>query len=214
MAVSFTKSRFNRWALGVGALTVPLLVAGFAAWQKSPTDLGHRGALDASGLYRQWQRGNVVVIVRHVERCDRSGHPCLGPEDGISLQGDAAAAQMGQAFNRLGMAHTDVVTSPLIRTQQTAHSMFGVPSPQLAWLYTCDKTMLAQIARYKGPQRNLMLVTHSACMSKIESTLGYAHADASDYGSALFISLAHAGKPRVLGVMQAQDWQAAQLKGQ
>ena len=37
-----------------------------------------------SGLSEHWESGNVIFLIRHEERCDRSNNPCLGPDEGIT----------------------------------------------------------------------------------------------------------------------------------
>ncbi|RMN76753.1 hypothetical protein ALQ53_04112, partial [Pseudomonas cannabina] len=40
-------------------------------------NLGAGNNLKVSGLRDQWLRGDVVVMIRHAERCDRSTNPCM-----------------------------------------------------------------------------------------------------------------------------------------
>ena len=43
-------------------------------WPSSPLDLGVGNRLLTSGVLASW-RGELVVLVRHEERCDRSANP-------------------------------------------------------------------------------------------------------------------------------------------
>ncbi|CAI8700836.1 Histidine phosphatase family protein [Pseudomonas chlororaphis] len=184
------------------------LVAGFALWPRSPLSLASATDLQTSGLLEQWQAGNVVVLVRHVERCDRSPHPCLGPADGITRAGSEAAVHLGAAFRALGMSHTDVLSSPITRTAQTAAYMFEQPTNAQEWLASCGKSLRDEVLAHKLAHHNLLLVTHSGCISDFESQTGFKHALASEYGSALFVSVGDAGQVKVLGVVNEQNWQS------
>ncbi|MEA9976874.1 MULTISPECIES: histidine phosphatase family protein [unclassified Pseudomonas] len=161
-----------------------------------------------SDVYSHWQQGDIVALVRHAERCDRSANPCLGPEDGITKAGSDTAALVGKAFNRLGMANTDVMSSPLHRTQQTSFAMFGKASPDEEWLAKCEHAMLDDLVAHKTAHRNMVLVTHSGCISTLEKELGFAHPKTSEYASTLFVSISADGHPKVLGLINYQDWEA------
>ncbi|MGE7955869.1 histidine phosphatase family protein [Pseudomonas sp. NPDC089530] len=182
-----------------------VLLAGFALWPRSPLNLVSAADLRTSGILEQWQAGNVVVLVRHVERCDRSPHPCLGPADGITRLGSEAAVRLGAAFKALGMSRTDVLSSPITRTAQTSAYMFEQPTAAQEWLASCGKPLRDDVVAHKSAHRNLLLVTHSGCISDFESQTGFKHAHASEYGSALFVSL-EAGQVKVLGVVNEENW--------
>lgn len=190
------------------AVIVVLLISGFTSWPKSPLNLGDGEQMAAAGVFERWQAGDVVVLVRHAERCDRSSNPCLGPADGITRMGSTAVASIGKAFQAMGMENTDIMNSPLTRTAQTARYMFDKESVSQEWLATCGKTMRDDVLAHKVAHRNLVLVTHSGCISDLESQMGFKHAPSSEYGSSLFVSIDAAGQPQVLGILNAQDWQS------
>lgn len=192
----------------VAAVMVVLLISGFTSWPTSTLNLGDGGHMAAAGVFERWQAGNVVVLVRHAERCDRSSNPCLGPADGITRMGSTAAANVGKAFQAMGMENTDIMNSPLTRTTQTARYMFDKQSVSQEWLATCGDTMRDDVLAHKVAHRNLVLVTHSGCISDFESQMGFKHARSSEYGSALFVSVGAGGQPQVLGILNAQDWQS------
>jgi phosphohistidine phosphatase SixA len=197
----------KRFATAV-AVVVALLITGCALWPKSPLNLGDGEHMAAAGVFERWQAGDVVVLVRHAERCDRSSNPCLGPADGITGIGSDAAANVGKAFQAMGMKNTDVLNSPLTRTAQTARYMFGNESVSQEWLATCGQTLRDDVSAHKVAHRNLVLVTHSGCISDFESQMGFKHAPSSEYASSLFVSINAAGQPQVLGIVNAQDWQS------
>ncbi|KAA0982379.1 histidine phosphatase family protein [Pseudomonas sp. ANT_J12] len=189
-------------------LTVAALVAGFVVWHRSPVNLGNANAQARAELLRHWRAGDVVVLVRHAERCDRSSNPCLGPADGITELGSQSAASVGQGFMRLGMAQADVFTSPVTRTQQTAHYMFGKEAVTQAWLASCGDTLRDDVIAHKVAHRNTVLVTHSGCISDFEVQTGFKHAATAEYSSSLFASIGSDGQLQVLGVLNDADWRS------
>lgn len=197
---------FKKVVLGIALVISVALIVGFVWWPKSLTDLGKHENMVTAGVYEHWQAGDIVALVRHAERCDRSTNACMGPADGITQVGSDTAVIVGKAFNALGMDKTDVMSSPLHRTAQTSFSMFGKASPDAAWLSSCEHAMLDSVLSHKTPHRNMVLVTHSGCMSTLEKELGYAHAKTSEYTSTVFVSIGADGQPKVLGFINYQDW--------
>ena len=189
-----------------GVLLVAALVTGFVWWQKSPVNLVDAGTQVRTQLLQEWAAGEVVVLVRHAERCDRSNNPCLGPPDGITRLGSEAAKVVGQGFLGLGMTQADVFSSPLTRTMQTAHYMFGKDAPAQDWLATCGSTLRNDVVAHKRAGHNLVLVTHSGCISDFEAQTGFKHAATSEYGSSLFVHIAKDGELQIVGIVKAEDW--------
>ncbi|WP_085714971.1 histidine phosphatase family protein [Pseudomonas sp. B28(2017)] len=200
-------SRLSRSVVAIGALTIAVLVTGFLLWPKSPTNLAQEDAQARAQLLQQWGAGEIAVLVRHTERCDRSSNPCLGPADGITRVGSEAAAGVGQGLARLGLTHTDILTSPVTRTVQTAHYMFNSDPRTQEWLATCGTTLRNDVVAHKVAQRNLVLVTHSGCIADFEKQTGFKHsAKDAEYGSALFVHIDGNGQLQVLGIVNAEDW--------
>ncbi len=201
------KGRSLKLLLLLGLLVVvSALVAGFAVWPLSPTNLGKPDRFAEARLSEHWKAGDVVVLVRHAERCDRSSGACLGPADGITTAGQEAAQDVGEAFASLGMGNASVLTSPLTRTAQTARAMFNLAAQEQDWLVNCDVDMAKDIRAHKVAGQNLVLVTHSGCISRLEHDLGFPHAQDTDYTSSLFATVAADGKLKVLGVLNQEDW--------
>ncbi|MHC8294176.1 lipopolysaccharide core heptose(II)-phosphate phosphatase PmrG [Pseudomonas sp. LB3P58] len=198
--------RLTRLTLSAVALIAVALVTGFVLWPRSPVNLGTTGSDATTRLINQWQAGEIIVLVRHTERCDRSANPCLGPADGITRVGSDAAVAVGQGFQRLGMDQTDVLSSPVTRTAQTSHSMFGKDAMTQEWLASCGKTLRNDVVAHKRAQHNLVLVTHSGCISDFEAQTGFKHAASSEYGSSLFVRIDANGQLQVLGILNAGDW--------
>jgi phosphohistidine phosphatase SixA len=196
------------------AIAVSLLVlTGYTYWPRSPIDLATDSHQRIASLYDSWKKGEVVMLVRHGERCDRSSNDCVGPRDGITLHGQQVSADVGRSLEGLGLTQTDVIASPSTRTLQTAEFLVGHPVGAQDWLFDCEKMNLDQVMAHKAGHRNLVLVTHSGCISQIEKQQGYYHADMSDYDSAVFISMNREGRPVIRGLLNPDGWDQLTLKG-
>ena len=213
--LTLTKPR-SRWAfikrlrrLWLGLFVVGLLLAASLLWHASPKDLGVGNRLLTSHVLPLWRDGDLIVLVRHEERCDRSTNPCLGPVEGLTINGSQNAETLGKAFKTLGMDGSDVLASPAIRTAQTLRVMFGKNELTSGQQAVCGAAMGEELLSHKTPGRNLVFVTHSGCIADFESTLGFPHAAFPKYGSALFVQVLPNGKFKTLGIVNGPDWPAA-----
>lgn len=201
--------RFLALLLG-GVLLIPL-----SLWLFRPAavpDLAHGNLAGVQALRAGWAKGDIIVLVRHVERCDRSKAACLGPADGITDRAREVAVGLGAQFERLGLDRADIYNSPLTRTAQTASYMFSKVSSGDGWLYNCKGSMLRDALAHKVAGRNLVLVTHSECMDALEKELKLA-TPTLGYGAALFVSTDTLnGAPKMLGMIEASDWRSVNLK--
>ena len=84
-------------------------------------------AARALDVAQDWAKGDVIALVRHAERCDRSSMPCLGPLDGITVRATRTAQVVGEDFKQLGLNNVDIYSSQMTRTRQTADAMFARP---------------------------------------------------------------------------------------
>lgn len=200
-------NRARKILVTLAALCCLGLTTGYMFWPRSPLHLGQDDNMSASRLRADWDRGAVVVLVRHAERCDRSSNPCLGPEDGITTLGSQVSTEVGRSLKDLGLDRTDIISSRATRTEQTALYMFGYPVQTQEWLSDCEQFMLDEVAAHKASNRNLILITHRGCMSHLESRQGYWDADSSEYNSALFLSLDDHQKLKVQGVLNPDEWE-------
>lgn len=198
-------------ALWLGAAIITLLLACALLWQASPRDLGIGDRLLASKVLPLWRDGELIVLVRHEERCDRSTNPCLGPAEGLTINGSQQADNLGKAFKTLGMDASDVLASPAIRTAQTARFMFGRADVTAGQQAICGAAMGEELLSHKQPGRNLVFITHSGCIADFETSLGFPRAAFPEYGSALFVQVLGSGKFKALGIVNNRDW-AAVLK--
>lgn len=199
-------SRLRMWVTTSCLLLVAALISGFVWSQRSPNDLGSAGRAATAEWTKAWQAGEVVALVRHTERCDRSSNTCLGPADGITQVGRDAAVSVGHGFVQLGMERAEVLSSPLTRTAQTARFMFGQDAMAQDWLEVCGPTLRNDVVAHKNAGHNLVLITHSGCISDFEKQTGFPHAVAAEYGSALLVRIDSQGALKVLGIMNAESW--------
>ncbi|WP_256588088.1 histidine phosphatase family protein [Pseudomonas sp. LG1D9] len=197
------------WLRFIALIALCLAVMGAMLWPASPQNLGIDNRLVTSGALEAWRNGNLIVLVRHAERCDRSSNPCLGPPDGLTRSGGMVATAVGAAFQTLGMSHSDVLSSPATRTLQTSQFMFDHARVLPDRLTLCGPALAHDLPARKAAGRNLLLVTHSECIADLERVLGYPHADGAEYGSSLFVQVGNHGKLKVLGVLNSQDWASA-----
>lgn len=186
-----------------------IAVGAFIAHPPSVPDLSEENRPMVPTLLSEWLDGDVIVLVRHLERCDRADAPCLDEkEDGITVRAVAHGYELGKGFSRLGLAGTDISNSPLARTAQTSKVVFGRVDDQ-SWLYRCKDEMLGSVMQRKKPGSNMVLVTHSGCMQAFQSEMGFDD-DTPDYGTVLFISADHpTNKLQMLGFLDIEDWHLA-----
>lgn len=199
------------WGTALFAVLCLLLILGVAAaWAHARTaipNLGNPHHLQHSGLEAAWAKGSVIVVLRHAERCDRSSGACLGDPSGITVAGSHVAADVGNGLQHLGLGSADVWASPEVRTQQTAHAMFGKSIATQGWLNQCDGHFAENALALKRNGHNLVLVSHSGCMEQLEQALEVpASATSNSYASALFITQGSDGKAKLLGQIAASEW--------
>ena len=199
------------WGTALFAVLCLLLILGVAAaWAHARTtipNLGNPHHLQHSGLEAAWAKGSVIVVLRHAERCDRSSGACLGAPSGITVAGSHVAAEVGNGLQHLGLGSADVWASPEVRTRQTAHAMFDKTVPTRGWLNQCDGHFAENALALKRNGHNLVLVSHSGCMERLEQALEVpASATSNSYASALFITQGSDGKAKLLGQIAASEW--------
>lgn len=184
------------------------LVASAWFWTATPVvDLGVVNNMLKSGLYQDWARGDVVVMIRHAERCDRSANTCLGSADGITKIGSNAAVAVGSGLQRLGLENTRMLASPLTRTRQTADFIAGRAVPTQYWLSECDNGFKGAVMANKKLKENLVLITHSGCIDQFERKMGVHASDrSSEYTQAFFVQVDGTHAPKILGSLDAAQW--------
>ena len=205
---SIDLNRFARYRNAAVVLVSALLVIPLVLFLLRPAavaDLAHGNVTGAQALMTGWAKGDLIVLVRHVERCDHSTAPCLVGNDGITERSRSVAMGVGTHFQNLGLDKADIYNSPILRTAQTAGFMFNKVGTGEDWLIGCRGTMLRDALAHKVAGRNLILVTHSECMDQLEKDL-HLPTSTLGYGASLFISAETPQTPRMLGFIEASDW--------
>lgn len=189
--------------LAAGLLTCATLA--LVAWRTLPSPL--EDVPSSSAFAQNWASGGVVLLVRHLERCDRSSAPCLGAADGITARAGDLARRLGDSISRLGLAATDIYSSPALRTVQTADLMFDHPVARQDWLLACkDNDIAGLIRQHKAEHRNLVLVTHSECFDRLRENLKERETDTPEYGSALVLFDEREPALRIAGEVETDEW--------
>ncbi|WP_214512167.1 histidine phosphatase family protein [Pseudomonas brassicacearum] len=207
---SINTRRFVRYQNAVVVLASALLVIPLTLWLLSPAaipDLAHGNVAGARALADGWAKGEMIVLVRHVERCDHAKAACLNDREGITDRARAVAVGLGARFEQLGLDNTDLYNSPLVRAAQTAGYMFNKVSAGDDWLINCRHDLLRNALAHKVAGRNLILVTHSECMQALETAL-HRPTSTFGYGASLFVSTAQPRAPQLLGFIEASDWRS------
>ena len=203
-------ARQRRGALAA-CMTASVITSLGAFVMQSPEieDLSEERIGELPSLLAQWQEGDVIVLLRHLERCDKEDYPCLEGTEGITSRSLPVGGWLADGFGQLGLSRTDVYNSPLTRTAQTESLVFNDVGMDEDWLYRCKERMLDDALEHKVPGKNMVLVTHSSCISAFEKSLGY-DSDTPEYGTALFFSKSEdSDSLQVIGFLDADDWKSA-----
>lgn len=200
--------RKSTFAVVIGAALSVSIIA-FLFQPPEIADLSEENRHQLPNLLGQWDKGNVIVLLRHLERCDKDDSPCLEGTEGITARSVGIGQILADSYARLGLANTTILNSPLTRTAQTESIVFADVGADMNWLYECRDSMLSDALAHKAPGKNLVLVTHSSCIEAFEQALGY-DSDTPTYGTSLFFSAdAPPGSLKVLGFLDADDWDIA-----
>ena len=192
------------------------LIAGIGVFMPSDSmaHISESNSIEVFNLSTHWAQGNVVALVRHVERCDHSKHRCLNGDTGITAIGKDMAIKYGDNFERfLPKKHTVFYHSPVKRTDQTAQFMFNGVSTSRDWLReNCKEKLLEDILKNKTEGINMVLVTHSTCINNLHTLNNQklvtidAGADKS-YAVTIFLTISKMDrKAYILGYLFAEDW--------
>ncbi|WP_205340501.1 histidine phosphatase family protein [Denitrificimonas caeni] len=189
--------------------TLSVIALAFAVSQiwadPKPADLSESPFALTANLLAEWQDGDVIVFVRHLERCSRVEAACLGEPTGITQRATTIGLELREQFLGLGLESADIYSSPLIRTSQTSELVFAAPVTHEDFLYQCKENFVQDALAKKIPGRNLVLVTHSSCMDEVNEHLDYADLD-YEYGASVFMNVESHAKQQILGFIDADDW--------
>ena len=125
-----------------------------------------------------------------------------------SVGAGAGFTQPAAAKCQLGLNNADMLSSPKLRTRQTAHFILGQAVASEDWLEGCDNQFASEALSRKRPGHNLVLVTHNGCIDHFARQQNVTGGERqSGYASALFVSVDGIGKARILGRLNEPDWQ-------
>lgn len=200
----FNASKAKLFA-GALAVTVLALTAKQLLDEPKPADLSESPFALTANMLSEWQEGDVIVLVRHLERCSRVDAACLGEATGITQRSSNVGLELREQFSGLGLASADIYSSPLVRTSQTSELIFPLAAANEDFLYQCKDNFVQDALAKKIPGRNLVLVTHSSCMDAVNDSLNYQEVD-YEYGAAIFINVESDTQQQILGFIDADDW--------
>jgi phosphohistidine phosphatase SixA len=203
--------RRKKALFSVFILVIVLCIIGAYFLFRTPRlpNLAHSTPLEITNLKSAWNNGNIIVLIRHAERCDQSSASCLNAPNGITTRGKDVAVGLGEQYQKLGLDKTDIFTSPLTRTKQTANFMFNHEIEDQEWLASCRGIMLQKSVETKRKGHNLILITHSSCIRQIEKSLNVHAPEKPPYTSSLFLLFGENDKrPQALGFVSTQDFSA------
>lgn len=165
----------------------------------------HKKLIDA-GLSEHWKSGNVILLIRHEERCDRSNIPCLAPDEGITAFGSERAKETGIRLK----AHFEfddavISTSPMTRTVQTSDFMIGKASLLSDREAICGNDIVDKLLEHKHSGRNLIVMTHNTCMKDLIRSSGHRHSWSPEYGSLLFSKTTSKNEIQIVGTLNSDD---------
>ncbi|AUO21157.1 histidine phosphatase family protein [Pseudomonas sp. NC02] len=165
----------------------------------------HKKLID-SGLSEYWKGGNVILLIRHEERCDRSNNPCLGPDEGITALGSERAEETGIHLKALFDFDDAVIfTSPMTRTVQTSDFMLGKASLLSDREAIWGNDIVDKLLEHKNSGRNLIVMTHNTCMKDIIKSSGHRQSWSPEYGSLLFAKTTSKNEIQIVGTLNADD---------
>ena len=127
-------SNKRKWLVIAVALSV-IALAVIVFESPAIADLSEENRHEVPTLKAQWQKGEVIVLVRHLERCDKADSPCLTGTEGITARSVDKGQALSEDFYRLGLLNSDVYNSPLDRTAQTESIVFGDRGFDRDWLF-------------------------------------------------------------------------------
>lgn len=193
-------------AILIAGLIGAIFCAYEALTKNTVENLGSNKKLSSSGLLENWRNGNVILLIRHEERCDRSNNPCLGPDNGITVLGSERAKEEGTRLKSyFELDNTDVFTSPTTRTVQTSDIMLGKASLLSEREAICGNDIIDKLLKHKIISRNLIVVTHNTCMKDLIRSSGQQHSWRPEYGSLLFAITKNKNKIQIVGTLNAVD---------
>lgn len=201
------RGRLGQHKLSLGLVLSVGVALYFVLQPPAIADLSEEHRHYTGELLKSWEEGKVIALIRHLERCDKYDVPCLTEDpDGLTARSQPVGEALREDFHQLGLEKAIIYNSPLSRTAQTEMLVFGDIGEDRDWLVNCELDFLDLALSNKPADNNLILVTHSHCINRVQEVLGYADED-PHYGSVVFLAVTDTvEQPKVLGFLDADDW--------
>ncbi|MFT6463486.1 hypothetical protein [Halopseudomonas sp.] len=90
--------KYRRAAALLLTVAAPAAFAALMWMPPSMPDLSESDFSERQYLYDSWSNGDSIVVVRHLERCDRADVPCLVQKDGLTARSVLVAANLSDDF--------------------------------------------------------------------------------------------------------------------
>ena len=161
-----------------------------------------------------WKNGDLVMLIRHAERCREAQHNCSPGDLGLTPAGVFESFLIASGLDTLGPAPTDFYHSPTLRTRMTSDISAHQRSSEASWLVDhCKENFAERVQQEKVAGRNLVMVTHSTCINAFEaSTTDFlSRFNAGNnrfYGASLMYSYGLDDKPAPIGCILPENWQS------
>ena len=161
-------------------------------------------------LVSQWEKNNVVMVLRHASKCDIAEPTCINGNEALTSQGRLEAKAIGLGVQSSLSGEYSVVHSYLDRTRDTALLAFGTSTVDDALAKPCKNTFTDYISTL-GLGTNHILVTHSSCLDSLKRNdggrlLGINTSKDPHFGIAAMLERKPDGKTELIGCMWPTSW--------
>jgi len=161
-------------------------------------------------LVSQWQKNNVIMVLRHATKCEKDVPPCIDGNEVLTQRGRLEAALIGEGVQSSLMGEYLVSHSYLNRTRDTALIAFGTSTPKAELSKSC-KLSFENYVQSLETNTNHILVTHSSCINSLkrldgERLIGFNTGKDPHFGIAAFLENKPEGKPELIGCMWPTNW--------
>ena len=161
-------------------------------------------------LVSQWQKNNVIMVLRHATKCKKDVSPCIDGNEVLTQRGRLEAALIGEGVQSSLMGEYLVSHSYLNRTRDTALIAFGTSTPKAELSKSC-KLSFENYVQSLETNTNHILVTHSSCINSLkrldgERLIGFNTGKDPHFGIAAFLENKPEGKPELIGCMWPTNW--------
>jgi hypothetical protein len=175
-------------------------------------DLSDNNQAEVASLKSSWENGEVIAVIHHLESCDGVDVQCWNTENknGITKRSLGTGFALAEDLQILGLHKADIYYSPQQRTEETSQVLFGYEGVADESLAKCnaDNPLLNATMKNKRAETNLIFVVDGDCIAEFQKSLGSTR-DTRDNATVLFaINRSLGSKPRLLGFVNAEDWQS------